>query len=135
MPARQERGRLRHVVATKLKEDWSPQQISGWLYRRYSDDGTMHVLRETIYRTLFVQARSALKRELLARLRSRRMMRRARCASTAGQRRGQIKDAVSIRERPPEAQDRAVPGHWEGDLLAGSRNTHVATWSNVAPGS
>jgi IS30 family transposase len=85
------------------------------------------VSHETIYRTLFVQARGALKRELLAHLRSRRMMRRSRRASTRGQPRGQIKEAVSIRERPPEAEDRAVPGHWEGDLLAGSRNTHVAT--------
>jgi IS30 family transposase len=85
------------------------------------------VSHETIYRTLFVQARGALKRELLAHLRSGRMMRKGRHASTAGQQRGQIKDAVSIRERPPEAEDRAVPGHWEGDLIAGSRNTHIAT--------
>jgi len=118
---------LRDAVAKKLKEDWSPEQISGWLKRRYPDDEAMHVSHETIYRTLFVQARGALKRELLAHLRSRRMMRRGRHASTAGQPRGQIKEAVSIRERPPEAEDRAVPGHWEGDLIAGSRNTHVAT--------
>jgi IS30 family transposase len=123
-----ENSRLRDVVAKKLKEDWSPQQISGWLYRRYlDDDGAMRVSHETIYRTLFVQTRGALKKELLAHLRSRRMMRRARCASTAGQTRGQIKDAVSIRERPAEVEDRAVPGHWEGDLLAGAHNTHVAT--------
>jgi IS30 family transposase len=87
----------------------------------------MYVSHETIYRTLFVQAKGALKRELLAHLRSRRMMRKGRHASTAGQRRGQIKEAVSIRERAPEAEDRAVPGHWEGDLLAGSPNTHIAT--------
>jgi len=118
---------LGDVVARKLKEDWSPQQISGWLRRRYPNDEAMYVSHETIYRTLFVQAKGALKKELLTHLRSRRMMRRARCASTAGQQRGQIKDAVSIRERPPEAEDRAVPGHWEGDLLAGSRNTHIAT--------
>ena len=118
---------LRDVVANKLKEDWSPQQISGWLKRQYPDDEAMRVSHETIYRTLFVQARGALKRELLAHLRSGRMMRKGRHASTAGQRRGQIKEAVSIRERPPEAEDRAVPGHWEGDLIAGSRNTHVAT--------
>jgi IS30 family transposase len=87
----------------------------------------MHISHETIYRTLFVQARGALKRELLAHLRSKRMMRKGRHASTSGQPRGQIKEAVSIRERPPEAEDRAVPGHyWEGDLIAGSRNTHVA---------
>lgn len=119
--------RLRDVVARKLKEDWSPEQISGWLKKHYPDDEAMRISHETIYRTLFVQARGALKRELLAHLRSRRMMRRGRSASTKGQPRGQIKEAVSIRERPPEAEDRAVPGHWEGDLLAGSRNTHIAT--------
>ena len=120
-------GSLRDLVAGKLGEDWSPEQISGWLKRRYPDDEAMRISHETIYRTLFVQAKGALKKELLAHLRSGRMMRKSRRASTAGQRRGQIKDAVSIRERPPEAEDRAVPGHWEGDLIAGSRNTHVAT--------
>lgn len=115
------------MVAKKLKEDWSPERISGWLKKRHPDDEAMRVSHETIYRTLFVQARGALKRELLAHLRSGRMMRRGRHASTSGQPRGQIKEAVSIRERPPEAEDRAVPGHWEGDLIAGSRNTHVAT--------
>jgi IS30 family transposase len=115
------------LVAEKLKADWSPEQISGWLKREYPSDETMRISHETIYRTLFVQARGALKRELLAHLRSRRVMRRSRGASTKGQPRGQIKEAVSIRERPPEVEDRAVPGHWEGDLLAGSRNTHVAT--------
>jgi IS30 family transposase len=118
---------LRDVVARKLGEDWSPEQIAGWLKRHYPDDEAMRVSHETIYRTLFVQARGVLKKELLTHLRSGRMMRKGRHASTAGQRRGQIKDAVSIRERPPEAEDRAVPGHWEGDLIAGSRNTHVAT--------
>ena len=118
---------LREMVAEKLKEDWSPEQISGWLKREYPLDEAMHISHETIYRTLFVQARGALKRELLAHLRSRRMMRRSRRASRRGQPRGQIKEAVSIRERPPEAQDRAVPGHWEGDLISGSRNTHIAT--------
>jgi IS30 family transposase len=118
---------LRDLVAGKLREDWSPDQISGWLKRRYPDDEAMRISHETIYRTLFVQAKGALKKELLAHLRSGRMMRKSQRASTAGQRRGQIKDAVSIRERPPEAEDRAVPGHWEGDLITGSRNTHVAT--------
>lgn len=118
--------RLRDMVAQKLREDCSPEQISGWLKRQYPDDEAMRVSHETIYRTLFVQARGALKRELLAHLRSRRMMRKGRHASTAGQQRGQIKEAISIHERPPEAEDRAVPGHWEGDLLSGSRNTHVA---------
>jgi len=118
---------LRGLVAEKLKEDYSPEQISGWLKREYPDDEAMRVSHETIYRTLFVQARGALKRELLVHLRSRRMMRKSRRASTTGQPRGQIKEAISIRERPPEAEDRAVPGHWEGDLLSGSRNTHVVT--------
>jgi IS30 family transposase len=118
---------LRDVVARKLHEDWSPEQISGWLEKQYPLDEAMRISHETIYRTLFVQARGALERELLAHLRSRRMMRKGRHASTAGQPRGQIKEAVSIRERPPEAEDRAVPGHWEGDLLAGSRNTQVAS--------
>jgi IS30 family transposase len=115
------------VVARKLHEDWSPEQISGWLEKQYPLNEAMRISHETIYRTLFVQARGALERELLAHLRSRRMMRKGRHASTAGQPRGQIKEAVSIRERPPEAEDRAVPGHWEGDLLAGSRNTQVAS--------
>jgi IS30 family transposase len=87
----------------------------------------MHISHETIHRTLFVQTRGALKREPLAHPRSRRTMRKSRHASTTGQPRGQIKEAVSIRERPPEAEDRAVPGHWEGDLISGSRNTHIAT--------
>jgi IS30 family transposase len=120
--------RLRDLVAEKLEANWSPEQISGWLKREYPEDEAMYVLHETIYRTLFVQARGALKRELLTHLRSRRLMRRSRRASTRGQPCGQIKEeAVSIRERPPKAEDRAVPGHWEGDLLAGSRNTHIAT--------
>jgi IS30 family transposase len=119
--------RLRELVAQKLKEDWSPEQISGWLKREYPDDEAMYISHETIYRTLFVQTRGALKRELLAHLRSRRMMRKGRHASTRGQPRGQIKEAVSIRERPPEVEDRAVPGHREGDLISGSRNTHIAT--------
>jgi IS30 family transposase len=119
--------RLRDLVAPKLKADCSPEQISGWLKREYPSDEAMYVSHETIYRTLFVQARGALNRELLAHLRSRRLMRKGRYASTRGQPRGQIKEAISIRERPPEVEDRAVPGHWEGDLLAGSRNTHIAT--------
>jgi IS30 family transposase len=122
-----ENDRLRDVVAKKLKEDWSPQQISGWLSGQYPTDEAMRVSAETIYRTLFVQARGALKKELLAHLRSGRTMRKSRYSSTSGQQRGRIKDAISIRERPPEAEDRAVPGHWEGDLLAGAANTHVAT--------
>jgi IS30 family transposase len=119
--------RLRDPVAEKLKEDWAPERISGWLKREYPSDEATRVSHETIHRTLFVRTRGALKREPLAHPRSRRTMRKSRHASTTGQPRGQIKEAVSIRERPPEAEDRAVPGHWEGDLIPGSRNTHIAT--------
>jgi IS30 family transposase len=122
--------KLRSIVAGKLKMDWSPQQISGWLSATFPDDETLRVSPETIYRTLFVQARGALKKELIAHLRSGRMMRRAKVSSTKGQARGQIVDAVSIRERPADAEDRAVPGHWEGDLLSGARNTLLLRWLN-----
>jgi IS30 family transposase len=87
----------------------------------------MRVSHETIYRSLFIQARGVLKKELQDELRSRRIMRRSRHANTSGQPRGQIIDAVSIRERPAEVEDRAIPGHWEGDLLSGSSNSHIAT--------
>ncbi|SRR6266566_790912 len=120
-------GKLRRIVATKLKLDWSPEQISGWLTRQFPDDKSMRVSHETIYRSLFIQARGVLKKELIAHLRSRRVMRRSKHASTDSQPRGQIIDAVSIRERPADVQDRAIPGHWEGDLITGSKNTHIAT--------
>ncbi len=119
--------RLRYIVARKLQLDWSPQQISGWLAKQYPDRDDMKVSHETIYRSLFIQARGVLKKELVKHLRSRRMMRRAKKSSTKGQPRGQIIDAVSIRERGPEVEDRAIPGHWEGDLLSGTRNSHIAT--------
>lgn len=119
--------RLRNLVAEKLRLDWSPEQIAGWLALTFPGVETMQVSHETIYRSLFVQARGVLKKELLHHLRSRRLMRRARNSSTAGQSRGQIIDAVSIRERPAEAEDRAIPGHWEGDLITGSHNSHIAT--------
>ena len=118
---------LRRVVAARLRDDWSPEQISGWLVNEFPDDATMRISHEAIYRSLFVQTRGVLKRELLAHLRTRRPVRRGRAATRHGQGRGGIIDAVSIRERPAEAEDRAVPGHWEGDLLAGSKNTHIAT--------
>lgn len=118
---------LRDVVAEKLEEDWSPQQISGWLKISFPQDETMQVSHETIYLTLFVQARGALKRELTAHLRRSRSIRRPRTAKRGNVGQGQIVDAVSIRERPPEAEDRAIPGHWEGDLLSGAGNSHVAT--------
>ena len=119
--------RLRRCVALKLSQKWSPAQISGWLKLRYRDNEQMQISHETIYQSLFIQARGVLKQELQAHLRSRRKMRRARTASTDGQKRGQIIDAVSISERPAEIADRAVPGHWEGDLITGSRNSHIAT--------
>jgi IS30 family transposase len=119
--------RLRRVVTAKLRMKWSPEQISGWLKREYSHDEKMQVSHETIYRTLYIQARGALKKELMTHLRTRRKMRRSRKASTRGQPRGQIIDAVSISERPAEIEDRAIPGHWEGDLISGSKNTHIAT--------
>ena len=121
------RPRLRRVVAQKLAIEWSPQQIAGWLKVAYRDDAAMRISHETIYLSLFVQSRGVLERRLLTHLRRRHTMRRSRHATTAGQHRGQIIDAVSIRERPAAATDRAVPGHWEGDLMTGSRNSHVAT--------
>jgi IS30 family transposase len=118
---------LQRIVASKLMLEWSPEQIAGWLKRAFPEQGTMRVSPETISRSLFIQARGVLKKELIGHLRSRRMMRWAQRASTAGQPRGQIVEGVSIRDRPADVEDRAIPGHWEGDLIAGSRNTHLAT--------
>lgn len=118
--------RLRQMVAKKLSANWSPQQIAGWLRIQFRDDDEMQISHETIYRSLFVQARGVLKKELMQHLRTQRSLRRPK-TSKKGQGRGQIVDAVSIRERPAEADDRAVPGHWEGDLLSGSANSHIAT--------
>jgi IS30 family transposase len=118
---------LQRIVAGKLNLEWSPEQISGWLKRRYPMKAGMHVSHETIYRSLFVQTRGVLKKELMKHLRSRRVMRHGKGYSTKGKPRGRIIDAISIRERPPEVEDRAVPGHWEGDLISGSGNTHIAT--------
>ena len=119
--------RLRRLVAARLAQDWSPAQIAGWLRRQYPQTPQLHVSPETIYRTLFVQARGALRRELTAHLRSHRAHRRAQAAAGRGTARGQIVGAVSIAARPPEAADRAVPGHWEGDLLVGADQTVIAT--------
>ena len=119
--------KLRLIVARKLILDWSPEQIAGWLKRRYPGNESMRVSHETIYRSLFLQARGVLKKELMQHLRSRRQLRRSVHAKVAGQSRGQIVDAVSIRERPAEIEDRAIPGHWEGDLLSGTNNSHIAT--------
>ncbi len=119
--------RLRQVVARKLRLHWSPEQIAGWLKRAYPGEEANHVSHETIYRSLFVQARGVLKKELLLHLRSKRTIRRSRLATGKGDGRGQIKDIVSISERPAAVEDRAVPGHWEGDLLSGSKNSYMAT--------
>jgi len=115
------------IVASKLILDWSPEQISGWLKRRYPSNESMRVSHETIYRSLFIQARGVLKKELVQHLRSKRLIRRSRHSRAGGKSHGQIIDAISIRERPAEIEDRAIPGHWEGDLLAGSMNSHIAT--------
>jgi len=117
---------LRWRVAQKLALQWSPQQISGWLKREFASDQEMQISHETIYRSLFVQTRGVLKKELMAHLRTARQMRQAK-GGTAKNGLGSIVEAVSIRERPAEAEDRAVPGHWEGDLVSGSNNTHIAT--------
>jgi len=117
---------LRQVVEAKLALRWSPQQIAGWLARTYPDDRELQVSHETIYLSLFVQPRGALRKELTRYLRSRRMVRRPRAARAApGQ--GQLRNAVNISARPAEAADRAVPGHWEGDLMLGLRNSAIAT--------
>lgn len=121
------RPRLRALVAAKLAARWSPEQIAGWLRDTFPGDAALHVSHETIYRSLFVQSRGVLKRALLAQLRRGRRFRHSRHATTAGQPRGRIVDAVSIRERPAAVEDRAVPGHWEGDLLSGAGNSHIAT--------
>ena len=119
--------KLRTLVARKLLQDWSPQQISGWLKTEYPQDESLRVSHETIYRSLFIQARGALKKELIQHLRSKRRIRRSRHASIHGHSQGQIVDAISIRERPAEVEDRAIPGHWEGDLLRGAGHSHVVT--------
>ena len=118
---------LARVVAEKLQREWSPQQIAGWLKRRYPDEERDHVSHETIYKSLFIQARGVLKRELLACLRTQRVMRRSKHSSLKGKGLGKIVDAVSISERPASVEDRAVPGHWEGDLIAGPNYTYIAT--------
>jgi len=119
--------RLRQAVARKLRLNWSPEQIGGWLKRAHPEDESHRVSHETIYRSLFVQARGVLKKELLGYLRSKRTIRRSKPVDPDGDRRGHIKDLVSISQRPAAVEDRAVPGHWEGDLLCGSKNSYIAT--------
>ena len=118
---------LRCIIASKLQCHWSPDQIAGWLKKAYAGNEKLQVSHETIYRSLFIQARGVLKRELLQHLRTRRVMRYPQKTSLKGQGKGQIADAVSIRERPASVEDRAVPGHWEGDLICGSNNSFIAT--------
>jgi IS30 family transposase len=118
---------LSRTVSRKLQLNWSPEQIAGWLKREYPQEEHNQVSHETIYRSLFIQARGVLKKELLQYLRSKRTIRRSRHASLKRDGLGQIKDAVSIRDRPACVEDRAVPGHWEGDLIGGSRNSYIAT--------
>jgi IS30 family transposase len=118
---------VRRAVAAKLEKDWSPEQIAGWLKRKYPDSEARRVSHETIYRSLYVQARGVLKKELMAHLRSKRPFRRSRHATQKTGERGQIANAVSIRERPASVEDRAVPGHWEGDLLCGAKNSNIVT--------
>ena len=128
--------RVPRGCASSWPPSWSsrsPEQISGWLAQTYPGEQALHVSTETIYRSLFIQARGVLRKELTAHLRTRRTMRRSKHATAKGQGRGGIVDAVSIRERSAEVEVRAVPGHWEGDLLAGSANTHIATWSRARP--
>jgi IS30 family transposase len=117
---------LRWRVAQKLAQQWSPEQIAGWLKRQYPSDPDMQLSHETIYRSLFVQARGALKKELMAHLRTRRQLRQAKGGVTRSGL-GQIVDTISIRERPAEVEDRAVPGHWEGDLLCGANHSCMVT--------
>ena len=118
---------LRRKVAKKLKLHWSPEQIAGWLKRAYPGDQSKQVSHETLYRSLFVQARGVLKKELQQYLRTQRAIRRSRHASLKQDGLGQIANMASIRERPASVEDRAVPGHWEGDLIAGSNNSYIAT--------
>jgi IS30 family transposase len=120
-------GKLQKIVASKLILDWSPEQISGWLKIQYPENESLRVSHETIYRSLFIQARGVLKKELMRHPRSKRRIRRSQHSGVSGQSRGQIVDAISIRERPAEIEDRAIPGHWEGDLIGGSKNSHMVT--------
>lgn len=118
---------LRDLVWEKLRDNWSPEQIAHWLVKTFPEDPTLHVSHETIYRTLYVQTRGELRKELTSHLRRSYGVRQSNRARRTGRGRGHIVGAVSISERPPEAADRAVPGHWEGDLLAGTKRSNIAT--------
>ena len=118
---------LRHIIANKLRCRWSPEQIAGWLKKAHAGNQKLQVSHETIYRSLFIQARGVLKKELLQYLRTKRIMRYPQKTGLKERGLGQITDAISIRERPASVEDRAVPGHWEGDLICGSQNSFIAT--------
>jgi len=118
---------LCHKVEVKLRRKWSPEQIAGWLKIEHPGDEWNQVSHETIYRSLFIQARGAFKKELQAYLRSKRSIRRARTSTLKGDGRGGMPNAVTISERPASIEDRAVPGHWEGDLIEGSNKSYIAT--------
>ena len=118
---------LARIVASKLQLQWAPRQIAGWLKYTYPDHENFHVSHETIYKSLFIQARGALKKELIQHLRKTRAMRRSRHHTQKTANHGRITNAVSIRERPASVEDRALPGHWEGDLIMGSNNSQIAT--------
>jgi IS30 family transposase len=115
------------AVSAKLRRKWSPEQVAGWLKRAFPQEARKQVPPETIYRSLHIQARGVLKKELIEHLRAKRTVRRSKHASLKRNGLGQIKDAVSISERPASVEDRAVPGHWEGDWIGGSRNSYIAT--------
>jgi len=119
--------KLQRLVTSKLSQDWSPEQVAGWLKRSYPDDSNMRVSHETIYKSLYIQARGVLKKELQYHLRTKRKFRQSKHSNLKGNVRGQIIDGVSISQRPAEAEDRAIPGHWEGDLISGTNNSHIAT--------
>lgn len=118
---------LSRIVAAKLQLNWSPEQIAGWLKKAYPKEEHNQVSHETIYRSLFIQARGVVKKELQLYLRSQRAIRRSKHATMKQSGLGQITNMVSIRERPASVEDRAIPGHWEGDLIAGSKNSYIAT--------
>jgi len=118
---------LSRKIASKLMKNWSPEQIAGWLKKSNPNNENSQVSHETIYRSLFIQTRGVLKKELQQYLRTQRAISRSKHASLKKEGLGKIKDAVSISERPASVEDRAVPGHWEGDLISGSNNSHIAT--------
>lgn len=118
---------LRAIVSDKLASKWSPEQVAGWLKQTYPKASAMHISHETLYKTLFIQSRGALKKELLRQLRTQRVMRQSKHFNTKGNARGGIIDAVSIHDRPEEVNDRIIPGHWEGDLICGTQKSYIAT--------